>query len=142
MKLLLHTCFGAGAPKVGENGPSCSVLKASLQNVLSTGHLLQRSCRNGPHALEEVHQTLPLVSLKGWRPFSDQSSALSSADDPSLGLPSPSGEGLVENDEDEDCVTSMTPKEVVEHLDRNIVGQASYNFSVLICHLISLRWLE
>jgi hypothetical protein len=98
--------------------------------------VLQRSCRNGPQALEEVHQTLPLVSLKGWRPFSDQSAALSSIDDLPGGMPSPSGEGVGDIEDDDDCVTSMTPKEVVEHLDRNIVGQVSSHFLLNVCHLI------
>jgi hypothetical protein len=78
--------------------------------------------------LEEIHTTLPLVSLKGWRPFSDQGTALSSPEDLILGPPSPSGKGVVAAEEDEEeCMVSMTPKEVVEHLDRNIVGQASQN---------------
>lgn len=100
--------------------------------------LAQRSCRNGPQALEEVHQTLPLVSLKGWRPFSDQSAALSSIDDLPGGMPSPSGEGVGDIEDDDDCVTSMTPKEVVEHLDRNIVGQLDAKKAV--ANALRNRW--
>jgi len=118
---------GRGLPKRICSTPAGHMESRALPRDEFLAHdscLVQKCCRSGPLPLAEIHQTLPLVSLKGWRPYSEYGSTLpiSSPSEASwLGLGQ--GEGEPGEQQEEEGVASMTPKEVVEHLDRNIVGQ-------------------
>ena len=79
-------------------------------------------------AAELVQQWPALSSLRGWHhSFHAQSGSYSDVGPMAQAAAPAQGRRTVviemDNEEDGDPMNNMTPKEVVEHLDKNIVGQ-------------------